>query len=75
MERILGMNKKKQSVNWEKLCKQLQEALAKEMRDNQMLEKKIENISMIAIKNAGVVDYLEDKLTETMDIVDGNKSV
>ena len=69
------MNKKKQSVNWEKLCKQLQEALAKEMRDNQMLEKKIENISMIAIKNAGVVDYLEDKLTETMDIVDGNKSV
>ena len=69
------MNKKKQSVNWEKLCKQLQEALAKEMRDNQMLEKKIENISMIAIKNAGVVDYLEDKLAETMDIVDGNKSV
>ena len=69
------MNKKKQSVNWEKLCKQLQEALAKEMRDNQMLEKNIENISMIAIKNAGVVDYLEDKLAETMDIVDGNKSV
>jgi hypothetical protein len=69
------MIKKKQSVNWEKLCKQLQEALAKEMRDNQMLEKKIEDISMIAIKNAGVVDYLEEKLAEAMDIIDGNKPV
>jgi len=69
------MIKKKQSVNWEKLCKQLQEALAKEMRDNQMLEKKIEDISMIAIKNAGVVDYLEEKLAEAMDIINGNKPV
>jgi hypothetical protein len=75
MERILGMNKKKQSVNWEKLCKQLQEALAKEMRENQNLQEKLSAATLIALKNAGVVDYLEEKLAETMDIVDGNKSI
>jgi hypothetical protein len=69
------MNKKKQSVNWEKLCKQLQEALAKEMRENQNLQQKLSEATLIALKNAGVVDYLEEKLAETMDIVDGNKSV
>ena len=69
------MNKKKQSVNWEKLCKQLQEALAKEMRENQNLQEKLSAATLIALKNAGVIDYLEEKLAKTMDIVDGNKSI
>ena len=69
------MNKKKQSVNWEKLCGQLQQALAAEMRENQRLSEKLSQATLIALKTAGVVDYLEEKLTETMDIIDGNKSV
>jgi hypothetical protein len=69
------MNKKKQSVNWEKLCGQLQQALAAEMRENQRLSEKLSQATLIALKTAGVIDYLEEKLTETMDIIDGNKSV
>ena len=72
MERILGMSKKEPAVNWERLAKQLQEALAKEILENQKLTKELEEISMIAIKNAGVVDYLETKLAECMDMIDGN---
>jgi len=72
MERILGMSKKQPIVNWERLCGQLQEALAKEILENQRLTKQLEEISMIAIKNAGVVDYLENKLSECMDMVNGN---
>jgi nucleoside recognition membrane protein YjiH len=69
------MTKKKQPVNWEKLCGQLQEALAAEMRENQALEEKMSQAIYIALKNAGVVDYLEEKLAEAMDIIDGNKPV
>jgi hypothetical protein len=69
------MTKKKQSVNWEKLCGQLQEALAAEMKENQALEEKMSQAIYIALKNAGVVDYLEEKLAEAMDIIDGNKPV
>lgn len=69
------MTKKKQSVNWEKLCGQLQEALAAEMKENQVLEEKMSQAVFIALKNAGVVDYLEEKLAEAMDIIDGNKPV
>jgi hypothetical protein len=69
------MTKKKQPVNWEKLCGQLQEALAAEMKENQALEEKMSQAIYIALKNAGVVDYLEEKLAEAMDIIDGNKPV
>ena len=69
------MTKKKQPVNWEKLCGQLQEALAAEMKENQMLQEKLSTTTLIALKTAGVVDYLEEKLAETMDMVDGNKSI
>jgi len=69
------MTKKKQSVNWEKLCGQLQQALAAEMKENQMLQEKLSAATLIALKNAGVIDYLEEKLAITMDMVDGNKSV
>ena len=72
MERILGMSKKEPAVNWEGLAKQLQEALAKEILENQRLTKEFEEIAMIAIKNAGVVDYLETKLAKCMDMIDGN---
>ena len=42
MERILGMSKKEPAVNWERLAKQLQEALAKEILENQILTKELE---------------------------------
>jgi hypothetical protein len=67
--------KKQQSVNWEKLCNQLQQALAAEMRETQALQAKVDKISLLALKHAGVIEYLEDKLAECMDIVDGNKPV
>jgi hypothetical protein len=69
------MTKKKHSVNWEKLCGQLQQALAAEMRESQALQAKVDKISLIALKHAGVIEYLEDKLAECMDIVDGNKPI
>ena len=70
------MTKKKQlTVNWEKLCGQLQEALAAEMKENQMLQERLSKATLIALKTAGVVDYLEEKLAITMDMVDGNKPV
>jgi hypothetical protein len=69
------MTKKKQSVNWEKLCRQLQQALAAEMKENQMLQARLDKISLLALKHAGVIDYLEEKLAECMDMVDGNKPV
>jgi len=45
------------------------------MRENQALEEKMSQAIYIALKNAGVVDYLEEKLAEAMDIIDGNKPV
>jgi len=61
LQRIHGMSKK-DKVNWEKLAKQLQEALAKEMLEGQekdlLIEEKEEAIEQLIL----IVHYLESKL-------------
>lgn len=48
-------------VDWEALAKNLQQALAKEMKENEMLE--ADNIALTrgAIKLEGIIQYLESK--------------
>lgn len=49
-------------VNWEKLAKNLQIALAKEMKENEALE--LENAKLVAemYKHQGVIMYLHGQL-------------
>jgi hypothetical protein len=64
------MSKKKQNIDWEKLCSQLQEALSTEMRENQekdfLIEEKEEAIEQLIL----IIHYLEGKLG-----IYGNQSV
>jgi len=70
LQRIHGMSKKKQNIDWEKLCGQLQAALSTEMRENQekdfLIEEKEEAIEQLIL----IVHYLENKLG-----IYGNQSV
>ena len=56
------VKKSKEMIDWQKLSKDLQEALAKEMRENQNLE--IENAKLVAeiYKHQGVIMYLHGQL-------------
>jgi len=64
------MSKKKQNIDWEKLCGQLQAALSTEMRESQekdfLIEEKEEAIEQLIL----IVHYLEGKLG-----IYGNQSV
>ena len=69
------MTKKKQPVNWEKLCGQLQEALATEMKENEKLDEKLIDAQIEVIQATGIIKYLEKRINDCMDMIDGNKSV
>ena len=72
------MKKGTPKVEWEKLCKQLQEALAKEMKEVERLEDEIEKLNneledlsdsgfnsiRERLKKDAVISYLEDRLYE-----------
>ena len=62
-------------VDWEKLCKQLQEALAKEMCENQDLEAERDKLLMEMIELKGVIKYLEKQLIITFERTYGNQPV
>ena len=62
-------------VNWERLCKQLQEALAKEMCETQDLEAERDNLLMEMIELKGVIKYLEKQLIITFERTYGNHTV
>lgn len=49
-------------VNWEQLAKQLQQALAKEIKDNQQLESFNMEMTKRVLKLQGIIEYLETKL-------------
>lgn len=66
---------KKDKVNWEKLCKQLQEALAKEMKENQDLDERLTDAQIEVIQASGIIKYLEKCISDYVDMVNGNKSV
>ena len=59
-------------VDWEKLCKQLQEALAKEMCETQDLEAERDKLLMEMIELKGVIKYLEKQLIITFERTYGN---
>ena len=59
-------------IDWEKLCKQLQEALAKEMCETQDLEAERDKLLMEMIELKGVIKYLEKQLIITFERTYGN---
>jgi len=62
-------------VDWERLCKQLQEALAKEMCENQDLEAERDKLLMEMIELKGVIKYLEKQLIITFERTYGNQPI
>jgi len=62
-------------VDWEKLCKQLQEALAKEMCENQDLEAERDQLLIEMLELKGVIKYLEKQLIITFERTYGNQPV
>ena len=47
--------------NWEDLCKKLQEALERQVDENEQLEKQRDLLSSNVLKLMGVIEYLERK--------------
>jgi hypothetical protein len=62
-------------VDWERLCKQLQEALAREMCENQDLEAERDKLLMEMIELKGVIKYLETQLITTFERTYGNQPI
>ena len=62
-------------VDWERLCKQLQAALAKEMCENQDLEAERDRLLMEMIELKGVIKYLEKQLIITFERTYGNQPI
>ena len=57
-----GPYKKKPKVDWEKLAKDLQQALAKEIKENQDLYQTISSKETFIIQQAAIIQYLETKV-------------
>ena len=51
----------KAKVDWEQLAKNLQVALASEIKENDELKKEIERLRISVIKMGGVIEFLEIK--------------
>lgn len=68
-QRIHGMTKKtnkpskrtQRPINWEVLAKQLQQALAKEIKENDELRNHNTQLITQGIKLLGAIEYLENK--------------
>ena len=56
-----AITKKETPVDWERLAKNLQEALAKEMKVTQDLEKERDELLVEVFRHQGVIIYLEKK--------------
>ena len=56
-----AITKKETPVDWERLAKNLQEALAKEMKVTQDLEKERDELLVEVFRHQGVIIYLEIK--------------
>lgn len=74
-EWVKRADKKHDTVDWEKLCKQLQEALANEMKENEDLDRMLIDAQIEVIQASGIIKYLEKCISDYMDIVNGNESV
>jgi hypothetical protein len=51
----------KEKINWEVLAKQLQQALAKEIKENDQLRSYNSQLITQGIKLLGAIEYLENK--------------
>ena len=51
----------KNKIDWEKLAKQLQQALAMEMKENEDLKKRLIEANKLAVQMSGIIEYLEIK--------------
>lgn len=56
------MSKKQKPVDWEKLCRQLQEALAKEMKESEEKDELIKEQDEVIEGLVMISHYLESKL-------------
>ena len=68
-------DKKYDTVDWEKLAKQLQEALAKEMKENESLDEQLMDAQLEVIQASGIIKYLEKRIADCMDMMDGNEPI
>lgn len=50
------------AVDWEKLAKQLQQALAMEIKENDELKSKVKVAETTVVQLGGIISYLEGKL-------------
>ena len=50
------------TINWEKLAKDLQAALAKEIKENQDLYKTVASKETFIVQQAAIIQYLETKV-------------
>lgn len=55
------MKKKTEKINWEVLAKQLQQALAKEIQENDKLKADLGQANRALIQMSGIIQYLEGK--------------
>ena len=49
----------KPKIDWEKLARNLQAALASEMKETQRLEKDVERLEIELVQASGIIKYLE----------------
>jgi hypothetical protein len=68
-------DKKYDTVDWEKLAKQLQEALAKEMKESERLDEQLADAQIEVIQASGIIKYLEKRIADCMDMMDGNEPI
>jgi len=59
--RPAGSKNATNKINWEVLAKQLQQALAKEIKENDMLRENNTQLITQGIKLLGAIEYLESK--------------
>ena len=63
-----GPYKKKPKVDWEKLAKDLQQALAKEIKENQELYQTVATKETFILQQAAIIQYLEDKVWKLFNL-------
>jgi hypothetical protein len=74
-EWVKKADKKYDTVDWEKLAKQLQEALAKEMKESERLDEQLADAQIEVIQASGIIKYLEKRIADCMDMMDGNEPI
>lgn len=59
---IKAAKPKAKPFDWETLARRLQEALAKEMKENEGMAKELERVTTELVQASGIILYLEKRL-------------